>query len=257
MAETKKNELATNETTTDLTTGLSTPLGFDDDDADDMIIPRVKVINALSPERKANEANEGDIINSLTQDKYNGKVFIPVFKFTNNILWRPRSEGGGIACIARNGKHGECSDGTQVLCNICRKNEFDNTKQGVEAIPTCTKYLNFFGFFRGDNAVPIILSFGKTNYKEGKKLYSLAKVSMQNMWNFGYTVDSVAMSKGGNDWFNIGTKPAGPTTEDERAYATQLFHSYKSTIGTMAYDMDDSASTESAPTTDASIQAEI
>lgn len=256
MAETKKTELTTNEATTDLSVGSQMPLGFDDDDADDMIIPRVKVINALSPERKANEANEGDIINSLTQDKYNGQVFIPVFKFTNNILWRPRSEGGGIACIARDGKHGDDSDGSQVLCNQCRKNEFDNTKQGKDAIPTCTKYINFFGFFR-DSAVPIILSFGKTNYKEGKKLYSLAKVSMQNMWNFGYTIDSIAMSKSGNDWFNIGTKPAGPTTDDERAFAAQLFNSYRNTLGTLMYDMEDSSVSESAPTTDASIQAEI
>ena len=66
------------------------PLGFDDDDADDMIIPRVKIIQLLSPERKNGEANEGDIINSLTKEKLNGKKFIPVFKFNNNIDWKSK-----------------------------------------------------------------------------------------------------------------------------------------------------------------------
>ena len=106
------------------------PMGFEDEDAGDMIIPRVKVVQTLSPERKDKQANEGDIINSLTQERLNGKTFIPVFKFNNNIDWKDRADGGGIQCIARDGKVGEKSDGSQVMCASCRRCEFDNTKQG-------------------------------------------------------------------------------------------------------------------------------
>ena len=74
----------------------NTPMGFEDEDAGDVIIPRVKVIQTLSPERKDKIAEEGDIINSLTKEKLNGRVFIPVFKFNNNVWWKDRSEGGGI-----------------------------------------------------------------------------------------------------------------------------------------------------------------
>lgn len=228
------------------------PMGFEDEEAGDVIIPRVKVIQALSPERKDKIADEGDIINSLTKEKLNDKTFVPVFKFNNNVWWRDRSEGGGINCIARDGKVGTRSDDTQVMCAACKRCEFDNTKSGKDAIPTCTKYINFFGFFEGER-MPIILSFSKTSYNEGKKLYSLAKVTMQNMFNYGYKLSAKLMSKGGNEWFVPVMTPVGPTSEEDRAFAASLYMMYRSEAQTMAYDMDDaSGDTSSAPTVDTS-----
>ena len=228
------------------------PMGFEDEEAGDVIIPRVKVIQALSPERKDKVADEGDIINSLTKEKLNDKTFVPVFKFNNNVWWRDRSEGGGINCIARDGKVGTRSDDTQVMCAACKRCEFDNTKSGKDAIPTCTKYINFFGFFEGER-MPIILSFSKTSYNEGKKLYSLAKVTMQNMFNYGYKLSAKLMSKGGNEWFVPVMTPVGPTSEEDRAFAASLYMMYRSEAQTMAYDMDDaSGDTSSAPTVDTS-----
>ena len=228
------------------------PLGFEDDNEDDMIIPRIKVVNALSPERKDKLADEGDIINSLTVEKLNGKVFIPVFKFNSNIEWKDRADGGGIHCHAKDGKRGFESDGTSKMCAQCRRNEFDNSKTGREAIPKCTKYINFFGFIQGER-MPIILSFSKTSYNEGRKLYSLARVSMQNMWNHGYTLDSKLMAKGGNEWYNIVVTAAGATSDEDRAFGTELFKSFRHSD--LVYDLDDT-STETASVSHAS-QEEI
>lgn len=222
-----------------------TPMGFEDEDSGDMIIPRVKVVQTLSPERKDGSATEGDIINSLTKDKLNGKVFIPVFKFNNNVDWRDRSDGGGIKCIARDGKVGVASDGTQLLCASCKRCEFDNTKQGKEAVPKCTKYINFFGFFAGER-MPIILSFAKTSYNEGKKLYSLAKVTMQNMWNYGYTLNEKLQAKNGNEWFICVPSPAGATEAADREFGLALFKMYRNTIQNVSYDMDDTSSDETS-----------
>ena len=86
--------------------------------------------------------------------------------------------------------------------------------------------MNFFGFFR-DQRMPIILSFSKTNYNEGKKLYSLAKVTMQNMWNHGYVLSSKKMAKNGNEWYNIVVSAAGPTTEEERAFGFSLYQQFR------------------------------
>lgn len=218
------------------------PLGFEDDNEGDMIIPRIKVINALSPERKDKLADEGDIVNSLTVDKLNGKVFIPVFKFNSNIEWKDRADGGGIHCHARDGKRGFESDGTSKMCAQCRRNEFDNTKVGREAIPKCTKYINFFGFIQGER-MPIILSFSKTNYNEGRKLYSLARVSMQNMWNHGYTLDSKLMAKGGNEWYNIVIAAAGATSDEDRAFGMELFKAFRHS--NLVYDLDDTSASVS------------
>lgn len=233
-------------------TDAQAPMGFEDESTDDLILPRVKVVQTLSPERKDKLAEEGDIINSLTKEKLNGKKFIPVFKFNNNVLWRDRSEGGGIICIAREGKVGTLSDGTTQLCTMCKKCEFDNSKQGKDALPTCTKYINFFGFFEGER-MPIILSFSKTSYNEGKKLYSLAKVTMQNMWNYGYTITEKLMAKAGNEWFVPVMTPAGTTNDEDRAFALSLFNTYRHTMSTLNFDMDDTnaaASEVAAPSVD-------
>jgi len=247
----KTKDLVVKEETTEVANQTGMPLGFEDDDANDMIIPRVKVIQTLSPERKDKIANEGDIINSLTKDKLNGKVFIPVFKFNNNIWWRDRSDGGGIRCIARDGKLGTMSDGTNLVCASCKRCEFDNTKQGKESLPTCTKYINFFGFFAGER-MPIILSFAKTSYNEGKKLYSLAKVTMQNMWNYGYVLNEKLQAKGGNEWFICVPTPAGATEESDREFGLSLYKMYRNSIQNLEYDMEENTSASTAaPSTEA------
>lgn len=238
MAEEKKKDLAVKEDKAELTTQTQMPMGFEDEDSDDMIIPRIKMCQTLSPEVRDKEAEEGDIINSLTKEKLNGKVFIPVFKFNNNILWRDRSDGGGIICIAREGKIGQESDGSTKTCASCKRCEFDNTKQGRDAVPTCTKYINFFGFFAGER-MPIILSFAKTNYKEGKKMYSLAKVTMQNMWNHGYILNEKKQAKNSNEWFIIVPTPSGQTTETDREFGMQLYTMYRNTIANINYDMEE------------------
>lgn len=241
-------ELTTRETNELM--NAAAPLGFEDEEASDVIIPRVKVIQTLSPERKDKIAEEGDIINSLTKEKLNGKVFIPVFKFNNNVLWRDRSEGGGILCISRDGKVGIQSDDTTLMCAACRKCEFDNSKKGKEAIPTCTKYINFFGFFEGER-MPIILSFSKTSFNEGKKLYSLAKVTMQNMWNYGYKLSEKLMAKGGNEWYVPVMTAAGPTSEEDREFAAMLYKSYRNNMQNMEYDLDTADYNDAAPKVDA------
>lgn len=227
-----------------------TPMGFEDEETDDVIIPRVKVIQTLSPERKDKLADEGDIINSLTKERLNGKMFVPVFKFNNNVWWKDRADGGGINCLARDGRVGTLSDGTTQMCSVCRRCEFDNSKQGKEAVPTCTKYINFFGFFAGER-MPIILSFSKTCYNEGKKLYSLAKVTMQNMWNYGYTLNEKLLSKGNNEWYVPVMTAAGPTDEADREFALALFKAYRNNMQNLDFDMDDQTSdTSSAPAAD-------
>lgn len=252
MNNVENNEIAVQQKAA-LANAADAPMGFEDEEAGDMIIPRIKIIQMLSPERKDKLADEGDIINSLTKEKLNGKVFIPVFKFNNHIDWIDRSDGGGIRCMAKDGKMGERSDGTKVMCASCKRCEFDNTKQGREAAPKCTKYINFFGFFEGER-MPIILSFAKTSYNEGKKLYSLAKVTMQNMWNYGYTLNEKLMSKNGNEWYIISTAPNGTTSDEDREFGLGLFKMYRNTLNDMNYDMDDNSSytSSSGPAVDVS-----
>ena len=152
MATEETKDLATTEPTALAAQGMpDQPLGFEDDNAEDLIIPRIKCLQALSPEVQDGTGKMGTIINSLTLDNVTDRVFVPVCKFNNHILWRDRNDGGGIICRAADGKIGVMEDGTTRPCAACRKCEFDNTKQGREALPTCTKYINFLKTYTSKN----------------------------------------------------------------------------------------------------------
>ena len=163
--------------------------GFEEANAEDIVIPRIKVINALSPERQDGVAEEGDILNSLTQENVKGLRFIPIKQYYSNIEWNPdRNAELRIFCRSYDGRIGRNDEGS-CSCAQCGKNKFDNSKTGKDAQPRCTAYMNFLGFFEG-NPMPVVLSFARTNYNEGKKLLSIAKSMRQSIWNFAYTLDS-------------------------------------------------------------------
>lgn len=244
MSET--NEMIKHEQNTGVTVSDNTPMGFEDEDQKDFIIPRVKVINLLSPEAREKIAEEGDVINSLTKEKLNGKIFIPVYKFTNIILWKDRALGGGIAAISHDGKIAIPTDGGAPY-PCAHLAEFDNTKTGKDAQPTHVKYMNFFGFFAGER-MPIILSFSKTSFAEGKRLYSLAKVTMQNMWHNGYRLDAKLMKKAGNEWYNPVVFPTGAVSDEDKAFGLMLFQQFRNKQ-VIDYDRteSDSESSSSGP----------
>jgi hypothetical protein len=230
------------------------PMGFEDEEEGDVIIPRIKVIQDLSPERKEKIADSGDLLNSLTHEKIEGKRFIPVYKYANNIEWLPRADGGGIRCRSLDGKTGHCNDGTSKLCAVCRRNEFDNTKTGKESEPLCTKYINFLGFLEGER-VPLVLSFCKTYYNEGKKMYSLAKFSMKDMWATGYMLKAVEKSKNGNDWFIITASAAGATTKEDQDFGYELYKMFKGRE--LKVDLEQTAGEDTSNTSSMEVDEDI
>lgn len=212
-------------------------LGFEEASNEDLIIPRVKVVNAMSPERIDGIANEGDIIISLTQENIAGKRFIPVKVYYSNIEWaQDRNADSAIICRSFDGKVGQCESGVRV-CEQCKRNKFDNTKQGAAAKPLCTSYLNFLGFIE-DSPMPIVLSFSKTNYNEGKKLLSLAKSMRKALWAYSYRLESKQLSKDKAKWYVISTAMAGATSPEEQALAFEIFKSYEKSIINSDYEND-------------------
>src|SRR3989338_5856015 len=77
-----------------LVTGNAPQRGFEDGlDKEDLIIPRAKLIQALSPEMTEGleGVKVGAIINSLTKEVL-PQEFIPIFMFKNYIRFNPRSK---------------------------------------------------------------------------------------------------------------------------------------------------------------------
>lgn len=69
----------------------------------DLIIPRIGLIQALSPQRKKTHAayiegaEEGLLFNSVTNELYGDHInFIPVYFKKEHVIWRDRDSGGGF-----------------------------------------------------------------------------------------------------------------------------------------------------------------
>lgn len=121
--------------------------------ADDLVIPRLAIIHALSPERKKNDpayiqgAEEGLLFNSVTRELYKEPVLvIPIYYRLEYVLWRPRSEGGGFrgmyasADEAKRASHDipeavEIIDTAQQFCMISS----DGGKTWSEAVMSMAK----------------------------------------------------------------------------------------------------------------------
>lgn len=229
-------------------------LGFEETRNEDLIIPRIKVINALSPERIEGEAQEGDVINSLTKESVVGKRFIPLKQYYSNIWWNPdRNEDNRIFCRSFDGRIGNGDNGT-LACAQCKKNQWDNTKVGKDAQPVCTSYLNFLGFFE-DDPMPVVLSFSKTNYNEGKKMLSIARSLRASLWNYGYMLTGKKVSKDRNVWYIIEPKLAGDTTPEQRALGLELYRAYETTL--LNIDYDDNTANVATPEYSAETESEI
>lgn len=70
---------------------------------EDLIIPRLEVVQALSPCLQKNHAayiegaQQGDIYNSVTRENYGPKVaVVPVFFKKEYLVWKDRKKGGGF-----------------------------------------------------------------------------------------------------------------------------------------------------------------
>lgn len=228
--------------------------GFEEMDAADLIIPRLKVIQALSPERIDGIAQEGDILNSLTQEKLNGKRFIPIKQYYSNIYWNAdRNAEQRMICFAPDGRIGEGDFGT-LACKTCKRNQWDNSKSGKEAQPKCTAYINFLGFVE-DDPMPVIISFARTNYNEGRKMLSIARSLRASMWNFGYTLETKKVTKDRNTWFIMVPTLAEASSEDEQTLAKVMYQSYNDSVIKASYE--DMGAPKTEPVHDKDIEGEI
>lgn len=253
MSEEMK-DLATTTTNMPAEYNPSAAYGFEETDSKDIVIPRIKVINALSPERVDGEAQEGDILNSLTHEDVKGKRFIPVKQYYSNIHWNPdRDAEPRMFCRSFDGKVGQNEDGV-CICSQCGKNQFDNSKTGRAAQPQCTSYLNFLGFFE-DSPMPVVLSFARTNYNEGRKMLSIAKSMRSAIWDYAYTIESRLVAKDRNKWYIMVPSMAGPTTPEQRKLAFDLYSTIH--VNEIKADYEDAGGYADAAQTDAQVAEEI
>lgn len=227
----------------DLTVTTGSPLtaqsgrGFEGGiNQEDLIIPRAKLIQALSPEvAEGLGFKPGAIINSLTKEILPDE-FIPVFMFKNYIRFNPRSkadpnfdtafEPGAVIW-----KSSDPED-PKVLAE---------TKFGANGEkPVATTFLNFFSYFHGV-PMPIIVSFSKTSYRAGRQLLSLARFCGGDMFSRKYRLFSQMESNDIGTYAVFKIAPIGAATPDEYKLCERLWNDFSEKVRDIQVHDEDSA----------------
>ena len=137
----------------------------------DILVPRLVLLQALSPSVSANKNRAGELINSVTGEVCleNDKslIFHPVYHYLEWIKWGDRDQGGGIQERSLDPK-GE-------LAQMAFRREKHQDSQGKDVF-TSTEYHNFVALVPALSLEQAyIISCSKTNLKKAKKLLGLAK----------------------------------------------------------------------------------
>jgi len=179
----------------------------------DLLIPRAKLMQPLSPEVLEREMKVGSIVNSLLVDVLPSR-FVPIFCFKSYLRFNPRSQ-------SEDGFDANYDPGELIW----RSNDPDDprvqeeTKFGDEGQkPLAMTCFNFFSLFPGV-AMPIIVSFSKTSYKTGKQLLSLARFCSGDMWSRAYQLGSTLKTNEKGSYYIFTVATLGTSDEAERSQA--------------------------------------
>lgn len=200
---------------------VSKPRGLEEEiDRQDILIPRAKKLEAMSPEATDGIGKPGQIINSITKEVCPEK-FIPIFFFKQWIRFNPRkdSDPGFVK---------EFGPGEMIYRTNDARDErlkLDGVWRGSEP-PYATAFLNFFSVFEGQS-VPTIISFCNTSYKAGKTLLSLISFSNEDMFRRKYSLTTKKTQNDQGTFFVLETKVAGKPTDEEFAQCESLYNSFR------------------------------
>lgn len=107
VAEAKGGEVATANTQLPEWMAGKQGAGTDNLTTSDMEVPRLKLMQALSPElSEHNDLKQGEFWHTLAEQSLGKSLLIvPVYTDKRFVLWRPRKSGGGILARADDGIH--------------------------------------------------------------------------------------------------------------------------------------------------------
>lgn len=189
--------------------------------ADNIVPPRVKLVQAQSEEVANGLAAPGDFFSTLTGENFGSSLrFLPLVPYMNRILLVRDERRAAINAALKGAKLPVLSATDSGL--VCRSLDMV-TGRGVPGIdcescplaqwgedntpPLCSETWNIAGMNEVGDL--IILSFGKSSAKVGKRLFSMLRLTRQSPWGSFYEVKSrQEKGKAGNFYVPEVTKTA-------------------------------------------------
>ncbi len=184
---------------------------------EDLSIPRVDIIQSLSPQRKKNDpayiegAEEGLIFNNVTSRIYGNVIsFVPVYYRKEWLLWKLQSEGGGFCGAYPNEQ--EARNEMAVKGLNPEQHEIVDTAQqfGLVVMP--------------DGQIDeVVLSMAKSKMKVNRQLNTMIKMSGGDRFSRAYELKAVQVNGPKGDYYNFNVRSLGYISEELYHQAEKLY----------------------------------
>ena len=198
-------------------------MGLENAEAEDMETPRLKLIQALSPELETfNKLSAGDFLHTASDLIISEPVLVtPIYFDRRYILWNPRESGGGILARADDGVHWQPAN-TTFDVKLDKKNggnkvawkTADTVKRsGLSAWgsmdpndpnspPAATLMLNFlFAFPEHPDWMPAVVTFQRSSIRVGRRYVTKLKTIRAPMFGTVFELSSVDDRNNSGDKF--------------------------------------------------------
>lgn len=193
--------------------------GSEDVGASDMILPRVDVIQALSPQIKKNDpafiegAEQGQIFNTVTGEVYGDDVtFIPVLFRKEYVLWKLRKAGGGFIGAFRTEVEGH-----QAQC----------AQQDPDNFEVVESHQHFCLLLTDHGPEEAVLSMTKSKLKASRALNTLVQIAGVDRFAKAYRADAVEVAGPKGDYWSYKIHAAGFATKELYDRAAALYELIK------------------------------
>lgn len=212
---------------------------------DDIVIPRLEIVQSLSPARDKHDAQyipgaeEGMLFNSVTRQLYGDSViFVPVLFRKEYLLWRDRKKGGGFG-----GSYDSVAE-----ADLARNEREDPSNWDI--VDTA----QHFGLIINDasgSTEEIVLSMARTKLKVSRRLNSLVRLNGGDRFARAYVLSGVREENAeGQSYYNFDVKNFGFPTLRVYSKAEHLWRTVTEGDRTIEADMSDADEVPPEPSAD-------
>jgi hypothetical protein len=186
---------------------------------DDLTIPRLSIIQDLSPQRKKQDpqyiegADSGMLFNSVTNLLYGvAVVFVPCFYRKEWVIWKSQNSGGGFLGAFKTEHQARVEwreKGYEGKIDKKGEPEYEINDTGQQ-----------FGLIAHENGTveDIVISMSKSKRKIDKQLNTLVKMAGGDRFGKMYKISAVSdQNSAGQDYFNFAVEAMG-FIESEETY---------------------------------------
>jgi hypothetical protein len=206
---------------------------------DDLVIPRLELVQALSPCLKEKDpayiegAKAGMLFNNVTRELYgNSAEVIPVYFKKEFIVWKDRKKGGGFEGAFMSPEEAE-------ECREAMENPDDYRVNDTA---------NHFCLLRNKHTSKleeIVVSMAVTKLKVSRQWNSLQRINGGDSFTRAYVLSGVEdKNKAGEEYNNFAVKNLGYVTEFEYKQAEALYETVKT--GLVIVNRDEEVGGESS-----------